>query len=370
MKLLKVIATGFKNCEDNFEISLVPKARKTTEDKEYELVEIAEGLYTYSTVGIVGKNASGKTSVLELMSLSYEILGNLRVERKNYSVSGVKFTLFFYYEGSIYKYSLQLEENLLSGNVIFKNQLIWKKKYYKSKVNDIFEDEGFEQETSGNVLPEDTSIVFFVTKGIHPTAFHFNSLDVGQGAYGLTFNALKNFNISNDVLMKIIRVFDENISSLEMVDDNNFKLTFEGKEEVLSAQDLYFRLSSGTTKGIVLYILVVLSLRDGFDLIIDEIENHFHKTLVENIITLYKDKSVNKKNATLIIATHYCEILDLFSRQDNIYITKADKKVQIFNMYRDFNVRTELLKSKLFYNDVFKTAVNYEALMDLKKELK
>ena len=111
-------------------------------------------------------------------------------------------------------------------------------------------------------------------------------------------------------------------------------------------------------------------MKNGIDIIIDEIENHFHKTLVENIISLYKDKSVNKKNASLIFATHYCEILDLFNRQDNIYITKADKKVHIQNMYRDYDVRPELLKSKQFYNDTFNTAVNYEFLMDLKKELK
>ncbi|WP_022763525.1 ATP-binding protein [Butyrivibrio sp. AD3002] len=99
---------------------------------------------------------------------------------------------------------------------------------------------------------------------------------------------------------------------------------------------------------------------------IDEIENHFHKTLVENIISLYKDKTVNRKNATLIFTTHYCEILDLFNRQDNIYITKSDEKVHIFNMYKHFDIRSELLKSKQFYNDVFKTAVNYERLMELK----
>jgi AAA15 family ATPase/GTPase len=147
-------------------------------------------------------------------------------------------------------------------------------------------------------------------------------------------------------------------------------MVFCGKEETLSAMELYYRLSSGTTKGLVLYVLVVMSLINGFDLIIDEIENHFHKTLVENIVTLYKDKSINRKNASLIFTTHYCEILDVFGRQDNIYITKSDNKVNIFNMYRDFDVRPELLKSKQFYNDVFKTAVNYDALMDLKKELK
>ena len=63
MKILKVIANGFKNCADDFEISFIPLARKTSEDKEYELQEIADGLFVYSTIGVIGKNASGKTSV-------------------------------------------------------------------------------------------------------------------------------------------------------------------------------------------------------------------------------------------------------------------------------------------------------------------
>jgi len=32
-----------------------------------------------------------------------------------------------------------------------------------------------------------------------------------------------------------------------------------------------------------------MSLTTGFDLLVDEIENHSHKTLVENLIMLYKD---------------------------------------------------------------------------------
>lgn len=31
-------------------------------------------------------------------------------------------------------------------------------------------------------------------------------------------------------------------------------------------------------------IAMVASLREGFDLIVDEVENHFHKTLAENMI--------------------------------------------------------------------------------------
>ena len=70
----------------------------------------------------------------------------------------------------------------------------------------------------------------------------------------------------------------------------------------LSDSELVYMLSGGTTKGVLLYIFVVAALENGFDLLIDEVENHFHKTLVENIISLFKDNTVNKKSATLNLA--------------------------------------------------------------------
>ncbi len=369
MKILKVIATGFKNCADNFEISFVPLARKTAEDKEYELEEITDGLFVFSTVGIVGKNASGKTSVLDLLSICSDLMGSYRIKKRAYSLNNVSLQIFFYHDDYIYKYSTLLSENELSDKVILVDQKILRKKYYKSNINSIFEFNGGERFDFEGELPEDTSIVFFALKKMSTPLLYCSSQDFGYEAYSAAFTLKKSMSLSDDIITKIIRIFDENITKIEQTDDTNYKLVFCNREEILSDKELYYRISSGTTKGLLLYIIVALSLREGFDLIIDEIENHFHKTLVENIISLYKDKTINKKNATLIFATHYCEILDLFNRQDNIYITKSDEKVKAFNMYRDFDVRTELLKSKQFYNNVFKTAVNFEALMDIKEEL-
>ena len=67
MKLLKVIAYNYRNCENQFTIDFVAKSKKTEEDKEYELQKIDEELYVFNTVAIVGKNASGKTSAIELL---------------------------------------------------------------------------------------------------------------------------------------------------------------------------------------------------------------------------------------------------------------------------------------------------------------
>ena len=371
MKLLHVIANNFKNCKDSFEIDFVSKSKKTTEDKEYELQEIAEGLHVYNTLAFVGKNASGKTTAVELLDACYSILGDFRLEGKSYNFENVELLIDFYHDGFIYRYKTTLKNgDSIASNAVFTNQVLRKKKYYKSKLKDIYNDSDFVDVKITGELPEDTSILFFVLKKKTTRAIYFDSFGDGVDTYRLIFATMKDYHISSKLLTKVISIFDENISNLQMRDDHNFKLSFCGETKIVSDKELIYMLSSGTTKGMLLYMLMIASLQQGFDLIVDEIENHFHKTLVENMISLYKDKTVNKNNASLIFTTPYCELLDLFNRQDNIYIAKSDDKVYLTNMYEGFNIRPELLKSRQFYNNVFQTAVNYDELMQLKKELK
>lgn len=370
MKLLRVRASNYKNCCDDFTIDLVAKSKKTSEDKEYELREIADDLYVYNIAAFVGKNASGKTSAIELMECSYSILSEFRLEDKHYNYDNVKLEIIFYHEDYIYRYNTVLKADPnLGSKANFTEQHIYRKKYYKSKVKEIYSDEGFEEIRDLGELPEDTSIVFFVLKKKATRAVYFNCDGEGVDTYRLMFKAMKNYKISKDVLTKVIKIFDDKIQSLEMMDEKHFKLTYQDYVKELSDSELVYMLSSGTTKGVLLYIFVVAALENGFDLLIDEVENHFHKTLVENMISLFKDKTVNKKSATLIFTTHYCEVLDLFNRQDNIWIAKSDNKICLDNMYETYNIRPELLKSRQFYNNAFDTSVNYEDLMALKKEL-
>ena len=372
MKLLRVVASNFKNCCDNFTIDFVAKSKKTSEDKEYELQAIADDLYAFNTVAFVGKNASGKTTAVDLLDCCYSILGDFCLENKHYRYDGIKLEIIFYHEGFIYRYRTELgSSTTLSNKASFINQTLERKKYYKSKLKRIYLDD-FEPISNISALPEDTSITFFVLKKKETRAIYFDCDGEGANTYQLMFKALKKYDIPISTLSHILRIFDENIREISMEDEHNFRLKFEGdqpKDQVISDKELLYFLSSGTTKGMLLYTFVVASLKYGFDLIIDEVEDHFHKTLVENMLSLYKDKSVNRHNATLIFTTHYCEVLDLFNRQDNIWISKANGKVSLSNMYDDYDLRPELLKSKQFYNNAFQTSVNYEDLMKLKKEL-
>lgn len=387
MKLLRVKANNFKNCADGFTIDLVAKSRKTAEDKEYELQEIAPDLHVYNTMAFIGKNASGKTSAIELLDMAYSILGGFRIEDKHYSYDGVELEIIFYHEGYIFLYETVLGSDKLENRAVFTKEGVYRKKYYKTNVRDIYKRDDFEKmpvplfsssrkeldtsmEDGHSLLPEDTSRLFYTLGKRTTRAVYFDSYEAGTDTYMLTFNALKNYGIDSSILGRVLRIFDENVESLEMLDEKNYKLTFRGEIKTISDTQLIHLLSSGTTKGLLLYILMVASLKEGFDLLVDEVENHFHKTLVENMISLYKDKSVNKHNATLVFTTHYCEVLDQMGRQDNIWICKSGKQVSLSNMYEDYQIRPELLKSKQYYNNAFQTAVDYEALMGLKKELK
>ena len=373
MKLLRVVASNFKNCCDNFTIDFIAKSRKTSEDKEYELQEIADSLHAFNTVAFVGKNASGKTTAVDLLDCCYSILGDFCLENKHYSYDGIKLEIVFSHDGFIYRYRAELGAGTtLSNKASFINQTLEQKKYYKSKLKSIYMDDDFEPVANISPLPEDTSIVFFVLKKKETRAAYFDCDGEGADTYQLMFKALRKYDIPFPMLSHILRIFDENISEISIEDGYYFRLKFKGdqsREEIMSGEELLHFLSSGTTKGILLYTFVIASLKHGFDLIIDDIENYFPKTLVEFILSLYKDNSINQRNATLIFTTHYCEVLDLFNRQDNIWISTANRIVSLSNMYDNYGLRPELPKSKQFYNNAFQTSVNYEDLMRLKKEL-
>lgn len=377
MKLLKVIANNFKLCDKNFTISFVPNGNKTSTDKEFELEEIADDLYVFSTVGIIGKNASGKTTTVELLSVIYDILSYFRINSsKNifkFIDNVINLDITFYHDGAIYRYLTDLYKNTNSvdnTSIFFKNEKLYKRDYKKTHSKNLFDYEKFEEIKDNIKLPEDTSILYLLFKDISLRGIYCPSDDYKYRDFAKAFNIYKLLDDDLGIITSLLKMFDEHLDNIKMINENKYKIIYtNGHNKDVSNSELYEILSSGTTKGFGLFTFVVYSLRTGTDLIIDEIENHFHKTLVENLVNLYKDKSVNKKNATLIFTTHYCEMLDLFGRSDNLYISKFENSIKLENMHENYKFRTELSKSNKFYNNEFNTNVSYEALMNFKKEL-
>ena len=165
MKLLKIVANNYKLCDKDFTINFIPIGNKTMDDKEFELEKIDDDLYTFSTLGIIGKNASGKTSTVELLSIIYDIFSNFRINNSKdlfkFIDKPLKLDITFYHEGVIYRYISTLIKNVNSvdnTSVFFKDENIYKRLYKKTHIKNLFDYDKFEKVNFSVILPEDTSI--------------------------------------------------------------------------------------------------------------------------------------------------------------------------------------------------------------------
>ena len=133
--------------------------------------------------------------------------------------------------------------------------------------------------------------------------------------------------------------------------------------------DMNRYLSSGTIKGINIFVNAVQVFRSGGYLIIDELENHFNHEIVSTLIRFYMDAKVNPRGAMLIFSTHYAELLDEFERNDNIYIVRNCHGIFAENLSTILK-RNDIKKSEAYQSGYLEgTVPMYDAYMSLKNSL-
>lgn len=375
MKILKIIISGYKLLENNFEIDFFNKARVNNSDKDDEVIELDEGLYIPTTIVFTGKNASGKSSVLSMIEFVNELLlsGRIKYDKLDFRSKTIKLTVFFYLLETVYKYESNIsipEATLLNETSYckFSNEKLYSKKYSKSYSKRIL-DLDFDENNTYTSNVSDTSILYKLT--IKRTLVINTNNWIHNYRIESIFDIFNLVEVSTELMLKITNLFDEGIKKFEYdLDKKLFVLDLNGiGAKTYSEKEVDMLLSDGTKKGLIMFGLTIAILKMGGTLIIDEIENSFHKNLVENIIMIFNDKRINVKNANLIFSTHYVEILDIFRRRDNIFVMRKNDHITACNLYKDFKDRIDLSKSNQFNNNTFQTLINYDRLMELKKEL-
>ena len=185
-------------------------------DEEFELNEIKENLYTFSTIGIVGKNASGKTTAVELLALVYEILSFFRV-KNSYLIDIIdkklNLDITFYHEGYIYRYITVLLPSS-TKTITFANELLYKRLYFKTHAKDLFNYDKYEEvDTTNFHLPDDTSMLYYVLKKLLLRGVYLSSDDFNYMGYSEAFDTYKLFN-STSIISKILKMFDEHLENI------------------------------------------------------------------------------------------------------------------------------------------------------------
>lgn len=381
LELLKVKASGFKLLEDNFELDFTTRTRVYQKDKLSEIEEIDKGLNTFRSIAFVGGNSSGKSTALSLVlkTLLFLQTGRWEFIPREFKKDSIDLNIVFYLEGFLYNYSCtfnKIEIDKLSIANIYSpitNEKLIKLEYNKARgiVNlDLLNTNGVDESEILKSSLLDTSAIAKITGDkISVDEFSNNNIVNFDGnIVRNTFFASLN-SCDKELVSSIIKLLDESIEYI--ICDNSDLVKFKRineKEIIISKLELLSILSSGTFRGVELYVRSINALKYGKVFIVDEIENCFHKNLVKNLLFIFNSKNINSKGAKLIFSTHYTEILDSLSRRDNIFIThKENGYVNVKNLYSDYDVRTELSKSNQFDNNVFNTSFNYEQFLNVKE---
>lgn len=375
MKILRIQADGLPLFKEPLDISFTTSQRFSNDDKDI-LFHLFSNVYINTTTAIIGINASGKTSVLNVILLALGIVNNEpinHIKSKDILNKSQEATFTIYYhlsDNEICKLQTIIKYNEDTDRYIIKEEKIWKKltsNIATKKYTFVFNETMLikERDNTEEFLPDDISIIIAQNKKLNE---HIPVTDM------LSFTNVNVLPISDNIPLEIINFLDPTIEAL-FFEDNEAKslvhLKFYGNDEIIlnTPAELEHYLSSGTIKGIIAFTKAMATLKNGGYMIIDEIENHFNKEIVTTLIRFFMDTRINKNGAGLIFSTHYPELLDEYDRNDSIFITRNRNGITAENLSNILK-RNDIKKSDAYQSGFLDgTTPTYEAYLQLKKSI-
>ena len=376
MRILRIEADGIFLFNDKVVIDFNAEQR-VYPDNAAMLFNPFGKTYTNNVLSFVGVNASGKTTSLKLVSfvmslLNAEAINNIDARSVLERSEKVSLKTYFFdknrgicllettigvttEEGVADRYTILYEKLFIrtAGSVTSKANL------FEFADENLFESRDESQEQF-MFLKDDVSIVIALGKSGN---VFFRDLTVCTD-----FNILNSF---GDFPAELIQFLDPSIEYIKFNPKESELIVkfFKDKDSITmrGIQNISHYLSSGTIKGLNVFMHAWIVLIKGGYFIIDEIENHFNKEIVATLIRFFMDKKVNRNGATLIYSTHYVELLDEIDRNDGIYVIRNNDGVSIQKLHHVLK-RNDIKKSDVFQSGMIKgTAPSYEASMKLKK---
>ena len=378
MKILKIkLITDYKMLRANTESDLTPNMRVDESDYKESLHKLSGSIYYPIEYIFVGQNSSGKTTILDFLTKVLRFLRHGRLS-KNGFLNGSHFG----FEALLFENNEIIEYKCLLTSKIDKDYLIIdSEELFVSKANP-----SLRKNLSNLNLKPSTSFIKSIGRDTSRVSDFFNRevdflLDDWKGNYvdvfAQTFISLYNY-ANQKTINALIRLFDDSIEEISLDDneaiDGKVRFIFKrkGEEAIHVTQDyLCSILSSGTIRGITLFGKSICAFNTGGYVIVDEIENSFHKNLIDNLRIMFCDEGLNKCGATLVFSTHYGQLLDLDDRWDNIVVVRRElSTIHLDNMAINYKLRSDTIKSQWFDQNAFGTLISYNKIYTLRSLMK
>lgn len=388
MKLLKIYFDHLRMFKNGiFDLDLFASDKVPVTDES--VTAFARPVYTNNVISFAGINASGKSTALGLIELASRIVNGVSINGRGLPASF--YTIFdgdatvrclVWNEGRLYLVESALHPTdrlkasdapglMIVDEMVYRVPLTSLTKASLTDWGELYKAATFYYKRGSYgegrnstpwivVMDEDQSV---------SAAAMYQDLDIQKSGTVLRETGFK-LHKATKGLGCILKVFDARIEHLEVLDSGRvFELKFKGEDPiVLSEEGLSEVLSSGTLRGVSLISRATSVLSEGGYLLVDEIENHLNRQLVNVVIDLFASKDTNPRGATLVFTTHYPQVLDYVHRKDNVFflVRGEDDKTEVVK-YSTRVKRIENKKSEVFASNYIKgTAPRYLDVKALK----
>lgn len=332
-------------------------------------------VYALNVVGITGVNASGKTTLLNLLrfvltqltgmfemrefSLPQKRLGKLEKE--------ITVRAIFWHEGDYYLIESHITRTMgdsfsaasdMAESFIYTDETIWVLSTSRLRRSLFVDVDEFKKnaavylrrngdhsisDDARRFLGDRTSIAVFIT----------NRTPLAVGSLSRELPAIT-------MPTEVIQAFDGSVEKLSWDPEAQvFHLKFKGEiERVVGMEAAVAMLSRGTIEGAELIDHAIGVLKQGGYFIVDEIEESLNRSLVATVIELFASPVTNPHGAQLVFSTHYPEILDSVRRKDAVYVLVRDEgwRTSVLK-YSDSINRIENKKSAVINNNIIRGAM-------------
>ncbi len=381
MKLLKLRIDGVTLFKDKrLELDFIASDR-VFRDEEGNVADVfplpvGSSIYSQNVMGVVGVNASGKTTTLNLvrfvlgyMSGSFvmrrfatgsDVLGNL--ERQ------VNVACVFFEKGSVYLIESRLrkvdgvaaEDTSFAESLAFENEWLWRCPASRVSRKVVLNIERLKDVSEPILVREGPDDGDLVLNDAQRTFLDDNMsiVSVITGKKVVSVESPERTLPLTSLPTPVVQAFDPSVEYLVWNKENQvFHLKFKGEraERVMNVAIATSVLSNGTILGAELVNQAITALRNGGYLIVDEIETGLNRSLVGTVIELFASPVTNPHGATLLFSTHYSELLDVLRRKDNVFVLVRDDsfKTELIKYSERIN-RIENKKSDVIINNVIK----------------
>jgi len=156
-----------------------------------------------------------------------------------------------------------------------------------------------------------------------------------------------------DPCIKDIKITEfENENQQKIYRLNTVHQSPDGKKEYLFA---FEGESEGTQKLFFLYFRILMALKTGGMVYVDELDSKVHPLVFRDMVKTFRDRELNQENAQLIFTCHNLTLLNYnYLRRDEVWFIDKDKtgKSQIYSL-ADFKVRSDLDYYKAYLSGKF-----------------